>query len=79
MARYIPRNCPKCCGHLGVVVNELPGNDGEHIIKGYCTGCGYQLKGWRLILGRKRPRENRYTHMRKALRRRIVASRLKNA
>jgi len=27
--------------------------DGEYPIIGYCAVCGYQMKGWRLIPGRK--------------------------
>jgi hypothetical protein len=54
MAKYIARNCPKCRDYFGVVVNPLPKSDGEHPINGFCAVCGYQLKGWRVIVGRKR-------------------------
>jgi len=37
------------------VVNREPESNGEHAITAYCAVCGYQLKGWRLIVGRKRP------------------------
>jgi hypothetical protein len=37
-----------------VVVNQPPKSNGEHPINGFCAVCGYQLKGWRLIVGRKR-------------------------
>jgi hypothetical protein len=53
MARYIYRKCPKCREYFGLVVNQLPLANGEHPIKGFCSVCGYQLKGWQLILGRK--------------------------
>jgi hypothetical protein len=35
-------------------VHKRATSDGEHLITGYCAVCGYQLKGWRLIPGRKR-------------------------
>ena len=54
MAKYIARNCPKCHDYFGVVVNQRPKSNGEHPINGFCAVCGYQLKGWRLIVGRKR-------------------------
>jgi hypothetical protein len=44
---------PKCRDYFGIVVNQLPHKHGEHPIKGFCTVCGYQLKGWRPIHGRK--------------------------
>ena len=68
MPRYISRKCPSCRDRFGVVVNELASSDGEHPIKGYCTGCGYRLKGWRLILGGKRPTEAGYARMPKVFR-----------
>ena len=53
MAKYIPRSCPKCRDYFGVVVSQWPTSDREYLVSGFCTTCGYQLKGWRLILGRK--------------------------
>lgn len=55
MAKCIARKCPRCCDYFGVVVNQEPKKHGEHPITAYCEVCGYQLKGWRLIDGRKRP------------------------
>jgi hypothetical protein len=54
MAKYIARNCPKCRDYFGLVLNQPPQSNGEHPINGFCAVWGYQLKGWRLILGRKR-------------------------
>ena len=54
MRRYIARSCPKCRDYFGIVVNQEPTSNGEHPINAYCAVCGYQLKGWRLIEGRKR-------------------------
>jgi hypothetical protein len=54
MAKYIVRQCPKCRDYFGVLVNQPPKSNGEHHINGFCAVCGYQLKGWRLIVGRKR-------------------------
>ena len=59
MARYIDRKCPKCRDYFGVVVNQLPDQNGEHRIDGYCAVCGYQLKSWRLVFGSKRPTKYR--------------------
>ena len=39
---------------FGVVVSQPPRSNGEHPINGFCAACGYQLNGWRLIVGRKR-------------------------
>jgi C4-type Zn-finger protein len=55
MAKYIARNCPKCRDYFGVVVSQWPTRDREYLVSGFCTTCGYRLKGWRVILGRKRP------------------------
>jgi C4-type Zn-finger protein len=68
MARYINRKCPKCGDYFGVVVNQRPHKNGEHPIKGFCSVCGYQLRGWRLILGRKRPAEVYRSRMPKVFR-----------
>lgn len=54
MAKYIARKCPKCRDYFGVAVNQAPQSNGEHPINGFCAVCGYQLKDWRLILGRNR-------------------------
>jgi hypothetical protein len=53
MAKYIARSCPKCHDYFGVVVNQPPKSNGVYAINGFCAACGYQLKGWRLIVGRK--------------------------
>jgi hypothetical protein len=53
MARYINRKCPKCHDYFGIVIDQLSHRNGEHSIKGFCSVCGYQLKGWQLILGPK--------------------------
>jgi hypothetical protein len=54
MAKYLHKSCPRCHDYFGVVVNQHPGTSGEQPISGYCAGCGYHLKGWRLIAGGKR-------------------------
>jgi len=54
MAKYLHRSCPRCRDYLCVDVHKRATSDGEHLITGYCAVCGYQLKGWRLIPGRKR-------------------------
>jgi hypothetical protein len=57
MAKYIARTCPKCRDYFGVA-NQPPKSNGEHPINGFCAVCDYQLKGWRLIIGRKRITQN---------------------
>jgi hypothetical protein len=59
MVKYVARKCPRCRDYFGLVVNQPPKSNGEHPINGFCTLCGYQLKGWRMIVGRKRP-DNAY-------------------
>jgi hypothetical protein len=55
MAKYISRSCPKCRDYLWLVVSQTPKSDGEYPINAFCAVCGYKLKGWRLIAGRKPP------------------------
>jgi len=55
MPRYIPRQCPRCHDYFGVVVSQESKSNGEHPITAYCGQRSYQLKDWRLIVGRKRP------------------------
>jgi hypothetical protein len=47
MARYIPRDCPKCGDYLGVVVPES--KSPEINIDAVCLHCGYKLD-WRILL-----------------------------
>ena len=54
MARYLARRCPRCQDYFGVVVSQWPTDDREYQVSGLCTTCGHRLKGWRVILGRKR-------------------------
>jgi hypothetical protein len=68
MARYINRKCPRCRDYFGLALNQAPDSQGEHPISGYCAVCGYQLKGWRLILGRNQAPAVRYARTRKVFR-----------
>ena len=54
MAKYLTRTCPRCRGYFGVVVSQWPTRDREYLVSGFCTTCGYRLKGWKVILGGKR-------------------------
>jgi hypothetical protein len=54
MSRYIARTCPKCRDYFDVTVSQQPTSEGEHPVTAYCAVCGYQLKGWSVIVGRKR-------------------------
>jgi len=56
MARYIARKCPRCRDYFGVVVKHWANRKREFLVSGFCEICGYRLEGWRVILGRKRPR-----------------------
>jgi len=53
--KYLARKCPRCRDYFGVTVSHEPTSDGENAISAYCAVCGYTLKGWRLIVTRKRP------------------------
>jgi hypothetical protein len=54
MAKYIPRTCPRCRDYLAVIVSPWPTNDREYDVNGFCAVCGYEIRGWRVILRRKR-------------------------
>ena len=54
MSRYIARKCPRCRDYFGVAVHHPTPKSRELPITGLCAVCGYQLKGWRLLLGRRR-------------------------
>ena len=68
MPKYLARKCPRCRDYFGLVVNREPESNGEHPITAYCAVCGYQLKGWRLIVGRKRPDNVYYDRISKVFR-----------
>ena len=68
MSCYIARKCPKCRAYFWVAVAHPSNRNRELPITGYCTVCDYQLKGWRLVLGRKRPIEIRYARIPKVFR-----------
>jgi len=53
MKKYLHRSCPKCRDYLCIDVLQTATSDGAHPITGYCAVCGFQLKGWRVIPGRK--------------------------
>jgi len=53
MAKYLHRSCSECRDYFCVEVSQRATSDGEYSITGYCVVCGYQLKGWRVIPGRK--------------------------
>jgi len=61
--RYIPRKCPRCLDYFGVVVSQWPTEKREHQVNGFCATCGYQLKGWRIILGRKHSNRLLYSNL----------------
>jgi hypothetical protein len=69
MARYIARNCPKCSDSFWVTVSHPMPQSTELPITAYCSVCGYRLKGWRLILGRKRVPDMRWARILNVLRR----------
>ena len=59
MPKHLARKCARCREFFAVIVNQPPKSNGQYLINGICAVCGYQLKGWRLIIGRKRP-DNAY-------------------
>jgi hypothetical protein len=69
MARYIRRTCPKCRDDFWIAVRQPTPDATELPISAWCPMCGYQLRGWRLVLGRrKQAPEIRYGRMRKVFR-----------
>jgi hypothetical protein len=67
MAKYIARECPKCRDYFGVVISHPSPESRELPVLADCAGCGFQLRGWRVILGGKRATETSISRMRKAL------------
>ena len=51
MAKYPQRSCPKCNGHLGIVVPERKAELPVQPINGRCLKCGYRL-AWVLVRGK---------------------------
>jgi len=68
MAKYLARKCPRCREDFGIVITHPSARRSEFSINGFCEACGYRLKGWRLILGRKRAPEIRWGRIRKVFR-----------
>jgi hypothetical protein len=68
MARDFARKCPKCRSYFGLAVSHPPPQSRELPITAYYAVCGYRLKGWRLILGRKRVPEIRWGRIPKVFR-----------
>ena len=69
MTKYLPRKCPKCHDYFFCVAIGRPPTHSRGLpITAFCAVCGYQLRGWRLILGRKREPEVRYGRMPKVFR-----------
>jgi hypothetical protein len=52
MAKYLQRRCPRCDGHLGIVLRESGRTVSVQAINGHCVTCGYRL-AWILIRGRE--------------------------
>ena len=68
MDRHFARTCPKCRDIFNVAITHPSARRSEFSINGFCEACGYRLKGWRLILGRKRAPEIRWGRIRKVFR-----------
>jgi C4-type Zn-finger protein len=69
MARDFARQCPKCREHFFCVVISHPTPQSSVFpVTACCAVCGYRLRDWRLILGRKRAPEIRYDRMPKVFR-----------
>ena len=43
MATYLAPTCPKCDGHLGIVIPEQKAKIPVQAINGRCVKCGYRL------------------------------------
>jgi hypothetical protein len=55
MERYLTRVCPRCAGHVGVIVREPGSNTQLRAVNGHCVRCGYRL-AWIVIRGNRRLR-----------------------
>jgi hypothetical protein len=63
MPKYLARFCPRCLDYFGVAASHPLAQAKVLPITAYCTVCGHQLKGWRLILGSKKAPEVRYSKL----------------
>ena len=69
MAKYIARTCPRCRGSFCVTISHPSPASREFPISAWCTVCGYELKGWRVIDRRKLQPDVRVGRMRKVFKR----------
>jgi hypothetical protein len=46
MAKYLQKGCPRCDGHLGIVLRESGRTAPVQAINGHCLTCGYRLPGY---------------------------------
>src|SRR5262245_39765917 len=67
MARYITRICPRCREYFGVTIRFPSSQSREPPISAWCAGCGYELEGSHLIVGRDWLPNARYRWMREGL------------
>ena len=63
MVKYIARTCPNFGDYSGLDANQPPHGNGDYPINASCEARGYQLKGRRLIVGRKRAAHVYYGRM----------------
>jgi hypothetical protein len=67
MARYSVKRCPNCRDDFWVTISHPSPTATELPITAYCALCGFELKGWRLIVGGKRPKKDSYRWLRKVV------------
>ena len=60
MVRYLTRTCPRCYGHVGIILQEPGSNTRLQAVNGHCLRCAYRLS-WIVIRGNRpsRPRLSR--------------------
>src|ERR671915_565707 len=50
MAKYLYRSCPRCNGHVVIVIRDAGRNTPLQAVNGHCLRCSYRL-AWIVIRG----------------------------
>ena len=52
MVRYLRRSCPRCNGHVGIIVREPERNTPLQAVNGHCLRCSYRM-AWIVVAGNR--------------------------
>jgi hypothetical protein len=52
MVRYLKRTCPRCRGHVGIMLREPEQSTRLQPVNGHCLRCNYRL-AWFVIGGNR--------------------------